>query len=610
MLTQFLYNIYRNVEHGVYPAPWSEYDNVVKMIDAGRYDEALTLLSAISVPKQVELEFVWQWLSARLHIILDSLARAEDHLARAAELSLDLGEEASLFWKLLAAIVRSSQMRESEEMSLALQAERHAASLGWDLYRSLALTHIAGIMMDRGDTAGAVASYLACLDSLESEGKPKQKFGVKYNLGLALFKARQFRASEDVFRELLNALTSDDSTSLRAGMLHQIAVIAKEEERYVDSIELYTQAMQYVDGEERPNDLLSLRVGIADLAVRINDLDRVREMIAPYEEGLPEEILPVRLIELASVRMRLLATEGDYNAAYEQFRIAHDLIDKHERSEELRFLLDDARLAFKDGDYRLPILEESVVVLKQTMALMNQSASKMVEMRAQHERDLADREVKQQRERTKVIVETQDQVQRAIGRDLHDSVGQDLTLLQRMTQRLLRSANDLPLEMRQMLEDMSTSAERAAGDVRRISHLLAAADVSSGSLSASVAELVRLTQQAMDTAVVEYQFIGEVVAAPDGVSRAIYRAVQSLLQNVMRHSEASRVDVQLFADEHELRCTIEDNGRGFDPAIVTRGLGMREVTARMESVGGKVDFDSRPGHGTFVSLSVIFRQQE
>lgn len=610
MLTKFLYDLPRNAERDDYPAPWCEYDKVFKAVERGRNEEALALISQIPVPKQADLEYLWHYTSARVHQSLGSLARAEDHLARAAELSLDLGEEASLMWKLTASVLRSNQMRESEEMTLALQAERHASNLGWKLHRAIALALIAGVMADRGDTTGAVANYLASLDDLEEEGRPRPKFNIKYNLGLALFKARQFRASEAVFRELLNTPSLNDPTYLRAEMLHQIAVIAKEEERYVDSIELYTQAMQYVDGEEHPDDYVSLRVGIADLAVRINDLDRAREMIAPFEHGLPEGLSPVRLIEFASVRMRLLALEGDYDAAYEQFRIAHDPIDKLDRWDEHRLLLDDARLAFKDGVYRLPILEESVVVLKESMARMNQSASKMVEMRAQHERDLADREIKQQRERTKVIVETQDQVQRAVGRDLHDSVGQDLTLLLRMSQRLKRSAHDLPPQFQEILDDMVTSAERAAGNVRRISHLLAAADVSSVSLAASVAELTRLTQQAMEGTVVEYQFIGEVVGAPDGVSRAIYRSIQSLLQNVMRHSEASRVDVQLFADESELRCTIEDNGRGFDPAIVTRGLGMREITARMESVGGRVEFDSRPGHGTFVSLSVIFRQQD
>lgn len=609
MLTRFLYNIHRIEQPEEFPAPWSDYNRVMDLYRAGDFQGAATLISTIPCPHQTDLEFLWHYVNVRVCRGLRSNARAEDHLSRAAELSLGLGEEASLMWKLEAAGLRGNQQRDSEEMTFALQAERHAANLGWEFQRALARGFIAGVLSDRGDAAGAVSHYMACLDAMEKEGRPSQQFAIKYNLALALFKAQQYRASEEVFHELLNTSPHDLPAYLRSNMLHQLAVIAKQERRYDDSIDLYTQAMSCLSGEQYPSDEVMLRIGIADLAIRIRDLDLARQMIAPYEHGLPEEADPYRAMEYASVRMRLMALDGDLEGAQEQFRICHDLIEQHDRVNELTWLLDDALTVITDVEYRLPILEETVEVLNRNLSLTNQNVSKMVELRTQYERDLAEREVKQQRERTKVIVETQDQVQRAVGRDLHDSVGQDLTLLLRMTQRLLRNANDLPPEIKDVLEDMSTSAARAAGDVRRISHLLAAADVSSASLTASLAELVRMTQQAMDAAVVEYQFYGDVVAAPDSTSRAIYRAVQSLLQNVMRHSDATRVDVQLFSDENELRCTVEDNGRGFDPAIVTRGLGMREVTARMESVGGEVVFDSRPGHGTFVSLSVTFRQQ-
>lgn len=608
MLARFLYNLHRINQTEVYPAPWSDYDKVMSHIRAQEYREAEELISTIPCPTQSDLEYLWHYLNARISHALGSFARAEDHLSRAAELSLELGEEATLMWKLHASVLRGDQWRESENMELSLQVERHAANLGWEFHRALARANIAGVLSGRGDAAGAVSLYMACIDPMKNEARPEQQFAIKYNLAVALFVCQQYRMSEEVFHELLNTPPHDGPTYRRSGMLHQLAAIAKVEQRYNDSIELYTQAMSCLDTEQYPDDYSMLRIGIADLAIRINDLDLARQMIAPYEHGLPEGVEPTRMIELATVRMRLFALDGDMKSAQEQFRMSRDMIGQYDKVNMMPLLMDDALTVFKDVEYRLPVLEETVEVLNRHLGLTNQNVSKMVELRTQYERDLAEREVKQQRERTKVIVETQDQVQRAVGRDLHDSVGQDLTLLLRMTQRLLRHADDLPPEIKNVLEDMSTSAARAAGDVRRISHLLAAADVSSTSLTASLAELVRMTQQAMDSAVVQFQSYGDVIAAPDGTSRAVYRAVQSLLQNVMRHSEATRVDVQLFSDENELRCTVEDNGRGFDPAIVTRGLGMREITARMESVGGEVVFDSRPGHGTFVSLSVTFRQ--
>jgi signal transduction histidine kinase len=204
----------------------------------------------------------------------------------------------------------------------------------------------------------------------------------------------------------------------------------------------------------------------------------------------------------------------------------------------------------------------------------------------------------------RAIIDTQDRVQREIARDLHDSVGQDLSIVRMMLDRIAREhvrEHDTAVSM---LTQATEHVLKVSGDVRRLSHLIAAADIEGNSLPRALDKLCAAARDAWADVTVSFYSHGDFADVPDDVARAFYRCAQSILQNAMRHANPTRVDVQLLRYENELSLTIEDNGRGFDPSTVVKGLGMREVLARAEAVGGAVEVDSSEGKGTFIRLSV------
>jgi signal transduction histidine kinase len=86
----------------------------------------------------------------------------------------------------------------------------------------------------------------------------------------------------------------------------------------------------------------------------------------------------------------------------------------------------------------------------------------------------------------------------------------------------------------------------------------------------------------------------------------LYRIVQEALNNVVKHAHASQVVVQLAQTGRGLELTINDNGRGFEPAAMpangsaSGGLGVRGMRERMERLGGTVYIQSNPGAGTAI----------
>jgi signal transduction histidine kinase len=93
------------------------------------------------------------------------------------------------------------------------------------------------------------------------------------------------------------------------------------------------------------------------------------------------------------------------------------------------------------------------------------------------------------------------------------------------------------------------------------------------------------------------------------VELALYRIVQAALNNATKHARATGVTVQLQREALRMRCTVKDNGTGFDLASVLarhkdQGLGLLGIRERVTALGGSLQIDSGPGRGTTIRVEI------
>lgn len=104
------------------------------------------------------------------------------------------------------------------------------------------------------------------------------------------------------------------------------------------------------------------------------------------------------------------------------------------------------------------------------------------------------------------------------------------------------------------------------------------------------------------------------VELPADVGIQVIRIIQEALTNVRKHASASKAWVRFEQTGGQVRITVEDDGRGFDPARVVGGgrqhFGLQIMRERAESVGGSLELDSRPDQGTQVVVQVPFASGE
>ncbi|QCR21273.1 sensor histidine kinase [Pontibacter sp. SGAir0037] len=225
-----------------------------------------------------------------------------------------------------------------------------------------------------------------------------------------------------------------------------------------------------------------------------------------------------------------------------------------------------------------------------------------------HHQHISDLQRAKQKQLLEAALEAQEDERRRLARDLHDDVGAMLALVKLHVGQLCAEVKDSPeaLAKGQMIKGL---LDEVIGSARRISHDLMPAILEKFGLVQAVESIRRAIPQ---HAGITFEFVhaGEKKLQPK-VELAIFRVLQELLNNTLKHSEATLIRVELVYLVDMLRVLYTDNGKGFDyqaqiSAIQAAkpGLGLTNLQGRIEIIDGTFDFFSTKGGGVRVSIVV------
>lgn len=208
------------------------------------------------------------------------------------------------------------------------------------------------------------------------------------------------------------------------------------------------------------------------------------------------------------------------------------------------------------------------------------------------------------------LIQTSEEEQRRISRDIHDSLGQILFALQleiSSAKTLLRKDVDMAERVLQNSEKkLSTAMNEASSICYRLSPQLLA---DFGFVEA-LQDLVHTIQISGDIKI-DFNKTWRKRKKSKSLETALFRVSQEALANVMKHANASQVKIDLRETDDAIRMSISDNGDGFDFQSVTnrrkRGFGLINMKERIEMLGGEFTIKSAPESGTIIDLSIPLR---
>jgi len=205
------------------------------------------------------------------------------------------------------------------------------------------------------------------------------------------------------------------------------------------------------------------------------------------------------------------------------------------------------------------------------------------------------------------LIRAQDEERSRIARDLHDDIGQRISLMAAELEQLQED----PAQAGRRAEELRKKARELSRDVQALSHELHSAKLEYLGVGTAMRSWCRefSERQKME---VEFKSHDMPSALPREISMCLFRVLQEGLHNAAKHSGVRRMEVQLWGETGEVQLIVGDSGKGFDLEAALRGtgLGLTSMQERVRLVGGTIAIRTKPMSGNTIHVRIPLPQEE
>lgn len=513
--------------------------------------------------------------------------------------------------------------------------------------------HIGVASYFKGKYDVAARNFYESIAILEKANEKKKLAPVYNDL------AKLYRKTRDLDRALQNYNKADaiyrqlNDTAGISMILNESGVVFEYREDYTEAINRYTSSMKLA---EAAGDSLSVSYSLSNIA----GVYVIQKKYALAEKNLLRA-LNIRQILKDSFAIALTYSDlgvamngkGDYNKAVEYLSLSNQMAE-HLKYPELQSnnYNELSTVAQKQGDFQKAFqyfmkrsaLRDSLYALEKTrqieelntkyetaqreQQIQNQQNkirlqnflfvgiaglvllaglliySQYKRYRLRKETQLQSEIMRQQEIAVKAVMEAEENERERIAKDLHDGVGQMMSAAKMNLSAFESEIQFSNVEHKKSFEKIISLVDESCKEVRTVSHIMMPNALLKSSLGAAIREFVdKLNNKTLK---VHVYTEGLDDRLDSNVETVLYRVIQECVNNTIKHAGATTLDISLIKDKDGISGTIEDNGKGFDTTDKEKfeGIGLKNITTRIEYLKGTVDFDSAPGRGTVVALHV------
>ncbi|HXC06226.1 MAG TPA: sensor histidine kinase, partial [Bacteroidia bacterium] len=203
--------------------------------------------------------------------------------------------------------------------------------------------------------------------------------------------------------------------------------------------------------------------------------------------------------------------------------------------------------------------------------------------------------------RTKAIIDTQEAERKRIAQDLHDGIGQNLTAAKMNFESYVSRLEGVTSSQKIIFDQIETILEDTQKEVRALSHSMMPRALQESELGDATSDLL---EQTFANSAIRYSFDKHLPPdLPENTQICLYRVLQELLSNILRHAQATEVAVQLFKSQNHIILMVEDNGKGIGEHQ-SDGIGLQSISARVHALNGSFTLEPGPLKGTIATVRI------
>lgn len=217
--------------------------------------------------------------------------------------------------------------------------------------------------------------------------------------------------------------------------------------------------------------------------------------------------------------------------------------------------------------------------------------------------ELQQRIIEEQEKSIDAVIHAQEEERKRISKELHDGIGQQLSGLKMAFQKLGTSLQNAMPEKKEEIESLASVVSDSADEVRSISHQMMPRALLEFGLIEAIEDLSQKTFIPLDIDC-DFEQFNLQDRYNERIEVSVYRIVQELVNNIIKHSHATKVHIQLFENNKKLILIVEDNGRGFQNSKLSEGLGLLNIRSRLNTVNGEANFEPSPASGSIATIRI------
>ncbi len=360
----------------------------------------------------------------------------------------------------------------------------------------------------------------------------------------------------------------------------------------------------------------------AIIATAYNNIGSVLNQMKKFDQAIEQHLLALKLsdkINNSTIKKDALENlyqayqdKGDYKKALEYHELYTNYSDSIFSIEKMEQL---ANIKTKyETEYKVKEIEQERedakanaiaegqkknMLLLSLIAVILIAVFVLVLIALNNKKKKVELEITAQKKIVEAIFEAEEKERSRIAKDLHDGIVQNLTALKFAVNNIVKNTPTQVIELENIVGDL----EKTSKEVREISYQMMPVTLKELGL---IKVLEELLQRNLKNTMIEFDFnhFGIEHRLPEKIEVNVYRICQELLNNSLKHSQATNISILLQIKNNTLQLTYEDNGVGFDTNNVKIGIGLNSLNSRIEMIKGSLEFDEKTISGTTAYIKI------
>lgn len=494
---------------------------------------------------------------------------------------------------------------------LALQKSEQAND---DITKLKAYVNIGWAMMELNQFENAIAKFQSAIKLINEKRGPERYLVTIYNnLGSCYGSLNKTDSAYQYAQMGIAAAKKFGNITGEANGLFILGTAQRNKGAYNDALETFLKAQPL---RKQVNDPFYTVSDLAEMSSLYAKLGRTKEGIATGEEAL-------KIAEKENISAKLpmiygsLAENYDANNEFEKsaalYRKLNELKDSMYADANPKALAEMQTKYETEKSDRLIEQQRNKIVLQNYLfigiaglvllaGLLLFSVYKRNKLR--QETLMKTELMKQQEAAVKAVMEAEENERQRIAKDLHDGLGQMMSATKMNLSALESEISFSNVEQKNSFARIINLLDESCREVRTVSHIMMPNALLRNNLGIAIQEFADKISSKNLKVHVSAEGLEE--RLDSNVEIVLYRVIQECVNNVIKHSNATMLDISLIRDKDGISGTIEDNGKGFDITDTDKydGIGLKNIITRIGYLKGTVDFDSAPGRGTLIALHV------